>query len=141
MPTASRVPITPPIRSTTVTAFVLLEHQQAGRDAAQLRFGLLERPRIAGMLDELDDGFLDLGEIDGALAHDGLRDLPLLRVRVDAGFGRFRLIARQHGAHELAIERVLDIEQRGGDLLEHRSDRATLPFVTMAASSCVSRWI
>ena len=104
--------------------FRLAEHQQAGRDAAQLRLGLLERPRVGGMIDELDDGFFDLGEVDGALAHDGLRHLPLLRVRLAGGVRRLQRRRRAYGPHELAIERVFDVEQRRGDLLEHRSGRA-----------------
>ena len=33
--------------------------------------------------------------------------------------GRRLAVAGHHGAHELAIERVLDFEQRRGDPLEH----------------------
>ena len=96
----------------------LVEHQEPGRDPAQLRLGLLERPRIGGILDELNDGFLHLREVHRALAHDGLRDFPLLRVRGAGGLRRLGLIAGHDGPHELAIERVLDVEQGRGYFLE-----------------------
>jgi hypothetical protein len=39
----------------------LPEHQQAGRNTAQLRLGRLQRAQIRGIVDERDYGFLDLG--------------------------------------------------------------------------------
>ena len=35
-----------------------------------------------------------------------------------AGGSRLGVVAGRHGTHELAIERILDVEQRGRDLLE-----------------------
>ncbi len=72
------------------------------------------------MLYELDHGFLDLGEIHGALAHDGLRHLALLRVAERLALARIG-VARPRSAHELAVQRVFYGEQRGRHLLEHRA--------------------
>jgi hypothetical protein len=46
--------------------------------------------------------------------------LALLRVALGADVRVLRVLAGHHSAHELAIERVLDVEQRSGDLLERR---------------------
>ena len=60
-----------------------------------------------------------LREIHDALAHHGLRHVALLCVGRCLAGGRFAI--GQHGAHELAVERVLDLEQRRSDLLERRA--------------------
>ena len=91
------------------------QHQQPRRDAAHQLRDLVESLRFLRRLERLCDGFLDPGHVDGALAQHGrLHQQEFLAGRL-ALLRRGRCGVADDQPQQLAVESVLDLDQRGGD--------------------------
>ena len=94
----------------------LVQHQQAGLDAAHEFGPVVETSHVHRAADTLRDVFLHARQVGHAFAQH--RGLHLLEIDIDLLCASVQA-ARQDHANQLLVQVVLDADERGGDIHQH----------------------